>query len=329
MPSFTGPLPVHRGDGRRSGGLALASQDCFTSEAFSPRTVLTENICRCVQQTLQHFTTKMPFLTTSRITFSCLASVAPQADSFWLGHLVTDDVVIADIGGQALDILLHGPESAHKNSIVKTFIHTSIPKHILCTLLKKKKKKKKALNLPNMMPSFTGPLPVHRGDGRRSGSLALDSQDCSTSEAFPPRTVLTENICRCVQQILQHFTTKMPVLTTSRITFSCLASVAPQADCWWFGTARALPSLHVLPDTTDMCRYKRQGLYQRGSTHTLAVENLPTLARSQGQTSARRHEFVRNASVAAPQKPVHPTRPKQWETGYETVGGKCPNDCGW
>ena len=92
------------------------------------------------------------------------------------------------------------------------------------------KKKKKALNLPNMMPSFTGPLPVHRGDGRRSGGLALASEDCSTSEAFPPRTVLTENICRCVQQILQHFTTKMPFLTTSRITFSCLASVAPQAD---------------------------------------------------------------------------------------------------
>ena len=141
MPSFTGPLPVHRGDGRRSGDLALASQDCFTSEAFSPRTVLTENICRCVQHTLQHFTTKMPFLTTSRITFSCLTSVAPQADSCWLGHLVTDDVVIADIGGQALDILLHGPESAHKNGIVKTFIHTSIPIHTPCTLLKKKKKK--------------------------------------------------------------------------------------------------------------------------------------------------------------------------------------------
>ena len=234
MPSVTGPLPVHRGDGRRSGGLALASQDCFTSEAFSPRTVLTENICRFVQQTLQHFTTKMPFLTTSRITFSCLASVARclGTDSFWLGHLVTDDVVIADIGGQALDILLHGPESAHKNSIVKTFIHTSIPKHILCTLLKKKKK---ALNLPNMMPSFTGPLPVHRGDGRRSGSLALASQDCFTSVAFSPRTVLTENICRWVQEILQHFTTKMPFLTTSRITFSCLASVAPQVDSCWLG----------------------------------------------------------------------------------------------
>ena len=136
------PLPVHRGDGRRSGSLALASQDCSTSEAFPPRTFLTENICRCVQQILQHFTTKMPFLTTSRITFSCLASVAPQADSCWLEHLVTDDVVIADIGGQALDILLHGPESAHKNSIVKTFIHTSIPIHTPCTLLKIKNKNK-------------------------------------------------------------------------------------------------------------------------------------------------------------------------------------------
>ena len=52
-----------------------------------------------------------------------------------------DDVVIADIGGQALDILLHGPESAHKNGNVKTFIHTSIPIHTPCTLLKNQIKK--------------------------------------------------------------------------------------------------------------------------------------------------------------------------------------------
>ena len=148
-----------------------------------------------------------------------------------------DDVVIADIGGQALDILLHGPESAHKNGIVKTFIHTSIPIHTPCTLLKKKKKKKikklkNALNLPNMMPSFLCPLPVQRGGGRRSGSLVLASQDCSTSEAFSPRTLLTDNICRCVQQILEYVTTKMPFLTTSTITYSCLALVAPQADSW-------------------------------------------------------------------------------------------------
>ena len=84
-----------------------------------------------------------------------------------------DDVVIADVAGLALDIVLHGPESAHKNGIVKTFTHTSIPIHPF-TLLKRKKKKKrkrkkkhrekkeknKTLNSPNMMPSFTGPVPV-------------------------------------------------------------------------------------------------------------------------------------------------------------------------
>ena len=136
IPCFPCPLPVQRGGGRRSGSLVLASQDCSTSEAFSTRTVLTDNICRCVQQILQYVTTKMPFLTTATITYSCLALVAPQADSWWLGHMVPDDVLIADIGGQALDILLHGPESAHKNGIVKTFIHTSIPIYTPCTLLK-------------------------------------------------------------------------------------------------------------------------------------------------------------------------------------------------
>ena len=134
-PSFAGYLPVQCGGGRRPGSLAPAPHDCPTSEAFSPRTVLTENICRCVQQIFQHRPATIPFLTTSTITFSCLASAAPQADSWWLGHVEPDDVVIADIAGQALDIFLHGPESARKNGIVKTFTHTSIPIHS-CTLLK-------------------------------------------------------------------------------------------------------------------------------------------------------------------------------------------------
>ena len=69
----------------------------------------------------------MSFLITPTITSSCLASAAYQADSWWLGHVEPDDVVIADIAGQALDIFLHGPESAHKNGILKTFTHTSIP----------------------------------------------------------------------------------------------------------------------------------------------------------------------------------------------------------
>ena len=100
----------------------------------------------------------------------CLASAAPQADSWWLGHVEPDDVVIADIGGQALDIFLHGPESAHKNGIVKTFTHTSIPIHP-CVLLKQTKSK--ILNLLNMILSFTCALPVQCGSGRRPGTWQM------------------------------------------------------------------------------------------------------------------------------------------------------------
>ena len=140
-----------------------------------------------------------------------------------------DDVVIADIGGQALDIFLHGPESAHKNGIVKTFTHTCIPIHP-CTLLKQTKSK--ILNLLNMILSFTCALPVQCCAGGRPGSLADAPQDCSTTEAFSTRTVLTENICRCLQHIFPHFPTTMAFLTASKITFSCLASAPPQADSW-------------------------------------------------------------------------------------------------
>ena len=86
----------------------------------------------------------MPFLTTPTITRSCFASAAHQADSWWLGHVEPDDVVIADIGGQALDIFLHGPESAHKIGILKTFthIHSLIHSHSVVHTPKKKKKKK-------------------------------------------------------------------------------------------------------------------------------------------------------------------------------------------
>ena len=144
-------------------------QDCSTIEAFSPRIVLTENICRCVQRLLQHFQTTMAFLTTSTITYPCLAAAALQADSWWLGH-VEPDVIMADIGGQALDIFLHGPESARKNGIVKTFTHTFIPIYP-CTLLKQGKRK--TLNSLNMTPAFTCPLPLQRGGGRRPAALRM------------------------------------------------------------------------------------------------------------------------------------------------------------
>ena len=186
----------------------------------------------------------MPFLTTPTIPLSCLASAAPKADSWWLGHVVTDDVVILDTGGQALDIFLHGPETAHKNGILKTFTHTSIPTITYppmhtpkankeqntqltkenaficplpvqcdggrwpgsladvpsqlspwsrvctqewstpihpCTLLKETKSK--TLNLPNMSPLLSCPLPVQCVGGRRPGSLADALQDSFISNS--------------------------------------------------------------------------------------------------------------------------------------------------
>ncbi len=130
---------------------------CSTTDALSPRTLLTENICESVQQILQHSPAKKK---------------------------------------------------------------------------KKEEEEKKTLNSPNMMPFFTGPLPVQCGGGRRPGSLADATQDCSTSEDFSPRTVLTKNICRCVHHILKHFPTTMRFLTVSAITYSWMASTAPQADSW-------------------------------------------------------------------------------------------------
>ena len=140
-----------------------------------------------------------------------------------------DDVVIADIAGQALDIFLHGPESAHKNGIVKTNIHSHIHSH---PPMHTPKTKNKTLNSPSMTASFSC-LPVQYGGGRRPGSLADSPQDCSTSEAFSPVSTvleLTENICRYVQEILENCTKTIHFPTTSTITLSCLASSVPQAD---------------------------------------------------------------------------------------------------
>ena len=129
--SFTGPPPVECGGGRQPGSSAPAPQDCSTSEAFFPRTVLAENISRCVQHILQHFPTTMPFPTTSRISFSCQPSAASQVDSWWLGHVEPDDVMIAVIGGQALDIYLHGPVCAQEWHCkdIHSHIHSHPPMH--------------------------------------------------------------------------------------------------------------------------------------------------------------------------------------------------------
>ena len=144
----------------------------------------------------------MAFLTATTITSSCLASAAPQADSWWLGHVEPDDVVIADMVGQALDSFLHGPESAHKNGIAKTFTHTSIPTHP-CTHLKDEKKETK----------WNAQLTKHDAFLYWSSSCPVrwwSTCTRSTSEALSPRTVVTENVCESVQQILQHSPPIMP-----------------------------------------------------------------------------------------------------------------------
>ena len=155
-PSFSCPLlsNVVLGDGQEARQMPL-----WTASRRRPSRLgqYWQNICRCVQQILQHRPTTIRFLTTSTITW--LASAAPQADSWRLGHVEPDDVVIADIAGQTLDIFLHGPESARKNGIVKTFTHT----------------KSKTLNSPNMTLSFSGPLlsNVVLGDGREVWQMPL------------------------------------------------------------------------------------------------------------------------------------------------------------
>ena len=111
------------------------------------------------------------------------------------------DVVIADIGSQALDIVLHGPEPAHKNGIVKTNIDSHIHSH---PPIHTPKTKSKTVNSLNVTRSLSSPIPVQNGGGRRPGSLADAPHDCSMSEAFTPTTVLTENICRCLPHKLQH-----------------------------------------------------------------------------------------------------------------------------
>ncbi len=234
MPLFTGPLPVQCGGGRRPGSLADAPQDSSTSEDFSPRTVLTENICRCVQHILQHFPITMPFLTALTITFSWMASTAPQADSWWLGHVEPDDVVIADIAGQALDIFLHGPESARKNGIVKTFTHTSIPIHP-STLLKKKRKKKRRVKCSTHQTWCLPLLVLFLSVFWLQTCRKLGTS--STSEALSPRTILTENICENVQQILQHSQAEKNTQLTKHDAFVYWSSSCPM---WWWPTARKL-----------------------------------------------------------------------------------------
>ena len=61
---------------------------------------------------------------------------------------------------------------------------------------------------------------------------------CSTSEVLSPRTVLTENICESVQQILQHSPAQNIIAQlTKHDAFVDWSSSSPM---WWWATARKL-----------------------------------------------------------------------------------------
>ena len=119
--------------------------------------------------------------------FCCFNLTCKQTYDTWrFGHVVSEDIVIVDIADQALDIFLHGPESAHNNGIGKTFTHTSISIQSYVLLRQRPKHSTHQTWRPRLVVLFLSNVVVG---------------DCSTSEVFSPRTVLTENICRCVQQI--------------------------------------------------------------------------------------------------------------------------------
>ena len=175
-------------------------------------------------------------LSVSSTTFSRMVSTAPKRDSWWLGHVEPDDVVIADIAGQAPDILLHGRQSALKNSIIKTFTHTCIPTRP-CTLLKNAKKQQQQnaqLTEYYAFVYWSSSCPVcWWATFRKLGT-------CSTSEVLSPRTVLTENICESVQQILPHSPAQNRIVElTKHDAFLYWSSSCPM---WWWATARKLGS---------------------------------------------------------------------------------------
>ena len=146
-----------------------------------------------------------------------------------------DDVVNADIARQAPDIFLHGPESANKNGILKTFTHSSIPIRP-CTLLKKNTHKQQQQNAQltkhDAFSYWFSSYPVCWWATFRIFGT------CSTSEALSPKTVLTENSCESVQQILQHsLAGKKSSTHQTRCLFFDWSSSCPM---WWSATSRKL-----------------------------------------------------------------------------------------
>ena len=199
MPFFTGPLPVQCGGERRLGSLADATQDCSTSEDFSPTTVLTKNICRCGHHILQHLRQQCPSSVRNNLFLDGLDSspgwilVTRTRAAWWCryrGHCRS------------------GPRHLSPRSRVCAQewhckdIHSHIYSHTPMHTPKKAQKQQQQQNAQ---------LTKHDAVVYWSSSCAVfwwpifrKLGTCSTTDALSARTLLTENFCENVQQILQH-----------------------------------------------------------------------------------------------------------------------------
>ena len=134
-----------------------------------------------------------------------------------------------------LDIFLHGPESANKNGILKTLTHSSFPIRT-CTLLKRHTHKQQQQNAQltkhDAFIYWFSSYPVCWWATFRIFGT------CSTSDALSPKTVLTENSCESVQQILQQSLAgqKSSTHQTGCLFFDWSSS----CRMWWSATSRKL-----------------------------------------------------------------------------------------
>ena len=199
MPFFTGPLPVQCGGGRRPGSLADATQDCSTSEDFSPRTVLTKNICRRDHHILQHFPNNNALSNSLR---NNLFLDSLNSYPGWLLVTLTRGAWWCRYRGHCRSGPWHlSPRSRvcaqewHWKDI-HSHIHSHTPMHTP-KKVQKQQQQNAQLTKHDAFVSWSSSCAVYWWPiFRKLGT-------CSTTDALSARTLLTENICESVQQILQ------------------------------------------------------------------------------------------------------------------------------
>ena len=163
-----------------------------------------------------------------------MASTAPHADSWWPGHVEPDDVVNADIAGQARHLSPRSRvcEQEWHSKDIHSLIHSHTPMHTPKKNTHKQQQQNAQLTKNDAFIYWFSSYPVCWWATFRIFGT------CSTSEALSPKTVLTENSCESVQQILQHSLAGQKSSThQTRCLFFHWSSSCP---IWWSATSRKL-----------------------------------------------------------------------------------------